>query len=134
MAAAPHPPLPMGLGSFLLALLRRLRPYRRTSLLILAGILVDLAFTTGLPLAFKLLIDGAVGSRDPDLLTLVVAALLGGMAIAAVAAVGRDWLYASLGARLLADLRLLLFTHVQRLSLGFFARTRSGDLMARFSS
>src|SRR5258708_3173863 len=39
-----------------------------------------------------------------------------------------------MSARIVNDVRKDMFRHLQRLSLGFYARTRTGDLAARFSS
>lgn len=41
--------------------------------------------------------------------------------------------YAWLGAHILNDIRKEMFRHFQRLSLGFYARSRMGDLLSRFS-
>ena len=57
-----------------------------------------------------------------------------GGCLVAVVQLGRDYLYAGLGARVLTDLRQELYSHLQRLSLGFFSRTPPGEIMSRFST
>ena len=53
---------------------------------------------------------------------------------AAVCAVGRDYLYARLSAAVLADLRRTMYQHLQRLSISYFSRTRTGDILSCFST
>jgi ATP-binding cassette subfamily B protein len=95
---------------------------------------LELAFYVSLPLSFRFLIDRAIIPRDGRLLTLVLGALAGMFALAAVAGIGKDFLLARVVARVLNDLRLQMFEHLQRLSTAFYARASTGDLVARFSS
>jgi len=64
----------------------------------------------------------------------ILAALAVGGVLVAITQLGRDYLYAQLGARVLTDLRHQLYSHLQQLSLGFFSRTPTGEIMARFST
>src|SRR5207245_8304012 len=68
------------------------------------------------------------------LLAMILGALLAGVLLASFASVGRDYYYAFLSAHVLDDLRLKIFSHLQELSLSFYSRMGTGDLMARFSS
>ena len=111
-----------------------LRPYRVQTALILVGLSLELAFYVSLPLSFRFLVDRAIIPRDSRLLTLVLAGLAGIFALAALAGVGKDFLLARVVARVLNDLRLAMFDHLQRLSTGFYARASTGDLVARFST
>lgn len=108
--------------------------YPGPALLIVLLIAIDVAFNTVLSLSPQLLIDFAITPRDKSALWLVIAGLIGGFCIVTVSQVWRDYLYAWLGARVLHDLRLDIFEHLQRLSVGFFARSKLGDLLARFST
>src|SRR5262245_57349689 len=130
--SCPSPP-DMGLRSLLRQLSPYLRPYRIQSLLILVGMLLDLLFDTALRLSFKFLIDDALVAHNYALLLHLLAGLSGGIVVAALSAVGRDYLYARLGTSVLNDLRAALFSHLQRLSMHFYARTPLGDIVARFS-
>jgi ATP-binding cassette subfamily B protein len=111
-----------------------LRPYRVQTALILVGLSLELAFYVSLPLSFQFLVDRAIIPRDSRLLTLVLAGLAGVFVLAALAGVGKDFLLARVVARVLNDLRLAMFDHLQRLSTGFYARASTGDLVARFST
>ena len=108
--------------------------YPVPTLVIVLLIAVDVAFTTALSLSLQLMIDFAITPRDKTILWLVIAGLVAGFIVTTIAQVWRDYLYAWLGARVLHDLRIDIFEHLQRLSLGFFARSRLGDLLARFST
>ncbi len=111
-----------------------LRPYKGQVVLLLLGILIDLAFTIGLASSMEYLIDDAIGARDSELLWTLLIGLAVAVIVAAIAAVARDYLYAKLGTAVVNDLRLRLFEHLQRLSANFYAKTKVGDIVARFST
>jgi ATP-binding cassette subfamily B protein len=111
-----------------------LRPYRSLTLLAAAALLVDVVYESAFPLALKLLIDRGIVPRDQAMLLAVSAGLVVLAALAAVSALCRDYLYARLSSAVLADLRLAMFSHLQRLSMSYFDRTRAGDILACFSS
>ena len=115
-------------------LYKYLSAYRLQVVLLLVGILVDLAFTLALPSSMEFLIDDVIVRHDRTLLFWLLGGLIGAVVIAAIAAVGRDYLYAKLGTAVMNDLRLQMFAHLQRLSANYFARMRVGDIMARFST
>ena len=124
----------MKIAAFFRILLRYLRPYWPYCLVLLLFLLIDVLFTTGWPLGFKLLIDTILPERNEQLLVLVLGALLIGALAAASASLGRDYLYAFLSSNVLHDVRLKVFVHLQRLSLDFYSRVGSGNIMSRFSS
>jgi ATP-binding cassette subfamily B protein len=111
-----------------------LRPYRVQTALILVGLSLELAFYVSLPLSFQFLVDRAIIPRDSRVLTLVLVGLAGVFVLAALAGVGKDFLLARVVARVLNDLRLAMFDHLQRLSMAFYARASTGDLVARFAT
>jgi ATP-binding cassette, subfamily B, bacterial len=108
--------------------------YPGTALVIVLLIAVDVAFNTALALSLQFLIDHAITPRDRTVLLIVIVGLVAGFFIVTISQIWRDRLYAWLGARVLHDLRIDIFEHLQRLSLGFFARSKLGDLLARFST
>jgi ATP-binding cassette subfamily B protein len=114
-------------------LYRLLLPYRARCALILAGLLLDLALTTAMPMSFKLLIDRAIVPHDGRLLLELIVALVVLALLASLAGLGRDYLYAEIGARVMGDLRRALYAKLERLSVGYYARTQAGDVIARFS-
>lgn len=124
----------MGVFTFLRTLFRFLRPYRLATNGLILLLLIDVAFTTAWPLGFKLFIDNALGEKDQTMLLVILGALLAGVVLASAASIGRDYLFAYLSANVLHDVRLRIFTQLQRLSLDFYARVGTGDITSRFSN
>ena len=124
------------LGAFgLLGILSAyIRPYARRALLLVLTLVLEGAFTILLALSLKFIIDFAIAPRDSRVLVLILCGLGVGFLLTAASQVLRDYLYAWMGARVLADLRREMFGHLQRLSPGFYARAQMGDLTSRFSS
>jgi len=120
--------------TFLADLWLFLAPHRWLLAGVMVGLVIDVAFLTLLPLSLKFLIDRAIEPANRELLGWTLSALTGGVLVAATAMVWRDYLYARLGASVMQSVRQRQFEHLQTLSLDFFARTRAGDLMARFTS
>jgi ATP-binding cassette subfamily B protein len=111
-----------------------LRPYWKQEALVLVGTLVAAGYAIVEPLAFQWIIDRAIIPRDFRLLGL----LLGGLGFLFVAqslaSLGREYLNAKVAANVLSDMRLQLFRHLQRLSMGYYSRAQVGDIMSRLSS
>ena len=118
-----------------LATLARLaRPYPGRALL--AGVTL-LGFTIVAllpPYLAKLAVDEGIGARDLGRLSLIVAAFVA----AGIATFGlssaQTYLTGWVGERGLADLRIRLFAHLQRLSLGYYERNRTGAIISRITN
>lgn len=124
----------MSVFTFLQRIFSALFPYRTQTLLILLGLVLEMGFTGCVPLSFKFLIDNAIIPRDGQVLFLIFGLLAGGVVLVSIAGLARDYLYAKICAALLIDHRDRLFSHLQRLSFGFYSRTAAGDVLARFST
>src|SRR6185437_14934364 len=74
----------------------------------------------------------------PERSASLVSWLAGGMLAAAAAAAGlgvvTTWLSNLVGQRVMHDLRVAVYTHLQRMSLRFFTRTRAGELQSRIAN
>jgi len=118
-----------------LATLARLaRPYKaRTTLAVVT--LVGYALVALLPpYLVKLAIDDGIEKGDlATLTTVVVAFVAAGIAAFALSA-AQTYFTGWVGERALADLRIHLFTHLQRLSLGFYERNRTGAIISRITN
>ena len=120
------------------ALLRRVlgysRPYRWQITAMLIMILLSTGLTLLTPLIMRDLIDRTIPTKDiPRLLWLTLAMLFipainGGVAIL------QRRLNTSVGEGVIYDLRLALYTHLQRMSLRFFTNTKVGELMSRLNN
>ncbi|HSH22621.1 MAG TPA: ABC transporter ATP-binding protein [Acidimicrobiales bacterium] len=113
---------------------RFVAPHWRALLTALALVVVETA--TGLvgPVLTQLAIDEGIGHADVGLLVLAAASYLLAVAANAGAGAARIAFTGRVGERLLLDLRVRVFTHLQRLSLGWFTDERAGRIMTRMTS
>src|SRR3954452_14667350 len=74
--------------------------------------------------------------KDGDLhgLTIVVIAFVGAAIVNWVASWLETYLVNLVGQRVLQDLRIQIFSHLQRLSIGFYSRNRAGVLISRLTN
>src|SRR5690242_15691532 len=112
-----------------------IQPHSRLLTLILLALGFEMAFVAGVTGAIGYLIDNAfTGEGNATIVTTVLVAL--GISAILVAAIGtwRDYAYARIGSSVLTEIRLEMFTHLQKLSMNFYARQEVGQILARFSS
>jgi len=119
-------------------LLKRVYQYAVPYRLHLAGMLALLLASTGLglvaPLVVRELIDHTIPAGDlKRLVLLAFALLLIPVANGALAVVQRR-LNALVGEGVIFDLRVALYSRLQRMSLRFFTNTRVGELMSRLNN
>lgn len=99
-------------------------------------LLISLASIIGLaqPFIIRSIIDDALPHQNTGLL----AWLAGGLVVvaASTAAIGvvQTWMATSMGQKVMHALRTRLFTHLQAQSLGFFTRTRGGEVQSRLTN
>ena len=132
MSDSPHS-RPMGVYRRLIGFTR---PYRRR---LIVGALFCVLFagsTTGLiPAAQKFFAHAFDANRRTLAEILAVAAAL--IALGLLRGIGDfagRYLIQWVGNRVVMDLRIAMFDHLQRLSLAFFTRSRTGELMSRLSN
>ena len=114
-------------------LLRYLIPYRGVAAA--AGVALVIAAGTVLALGKGLrhLVDEGFVSGDAALLDQAVLALIGVVAVMAVATYARFSLVTWLGERVVSDLRRDVFAHVLRLSPGFYESARTAEISSRLT-
>ncbi|MDQ4082283.1 MAG: ABC transporter ATP-binding protein/permease [Actinomycetota bacterium] len=117
--------------AFLVQLTRR---YRRRTILAVASLLAAVATALAPPYLAKIAIDEGIRARDLTLLGWVVAAFLLAGFLNWGANVAQTYLTSWVGERVLTDLRQRLFSHLQRLSLGFYERNRAGAVISRLTN
>ena len=115
-------------------LLRLARPYRaRTTLAV-----VTLVAYTGVallpPYLSKLAVDEGIQPGDLQRLTVIVVAFLVAGVASFVLSGAQTYFTGWVGERALADLRIQLFRHLQRLSLGYYERNRTGAIVSRITN
>jgi len=115
-------------------LLVLLRPYRGR----VALMLVSLVLATGAALAPPYLagraIDDGIRAGDAGFLTLILVLFIAAAAVNWLASYAETFLINWVGQRALQDLRLLLFRHLQRLSIGFYSRNKAGVIISRITN
>jgi ATP-binding cassette subfamily B protein len=97
------------------------------------GVLVETLFNVIMPLSLKYLIDDALGEEDFHALVIILSVLAVAGIVTSIVAVWYERWDAKLAAGLLSDVRERLFEHVQNLPAGYFARTKRGEILSRFS-
>lgn len=120
------------------ALLRRVWSYGRPYLSGLVGVMGTIFIISGLgvvpPILIQVLIDNAIPESDLFLLTMLGVGMILVPLISALVGVAQRWWSARVGEGIIFDLRRQLFDHLQRMSLGFFTATKTGELMNRLNS
>ncbi len=131
--SATHSPATAIVRRFVHSTWRSLHAHRTAAVLVLVCCLVEVSFTTGLPMCFAYLVDRVLVGGEVRLLVPVLGGIGGGMVLATAVGFGRTYLVAKTVVALMAEIRERLFDHLQRLPLGFFQRTPPGEIAARFS-
>ena len=123
-----------GRGRKVRGVLVLLRPYRWRVVVMLIALLLATGATLAPPPLAKLAIDDGITPGDTTVLYLTVGAFI----VSALVLWGATWVQTYLvgwvGQRALQDLRVQVFAHLQRLSIGFYSRRRSGVLISRLTN
>jgi ATP-binding cassette, subfamily B, bacterial len=112
---------------------RLFRPYRKR----LTGLLALILFTGALGIVPAFLLRDALTALfddDKRQLTILVAAIVLINIGTGALGVAQTLLSNQVGQRVMHDLRVSVFRHLQRLSLAFFTRTRTGEVQSRISN
>lgn len=96
--------------------------------------LLSTALAIAVPLLSKLLVDRALVGRDAAALRWIVALFVIVTLLTYVVNVASGILYTKISASVLFDMRLALYSHLQRLSPRFYAEARLGDLVSRINN
>ena len=123
-----------GRGRKLRGLLALLRPYRGRTMLMLASLIIGTAASLAPPPLAKLAIDDGIVPGDLAKLNLVVVAFMASALILWAATWAQTWLVGWIGQRVLQDLRIQLFAHLQALSIGFYSRRQAGVIISRLTN
>lgn len=110
------------------------KPYRWQIFGMLLLILINTGLTLLTPLILRDLIDRTIPNRDLNRLVWLALALLAIPAMGGVINVFQRRLNAFVGESVIYDLRLALYSRLQRMSLRFFTNTKVGELMSRLNN
>jgi ATP-binding cassette subfamily B protein len=110
------------------------RPYRGRALVALFTLIVATVTSVAGPVVAKEVIDSGIRSGHYDIVVLWVCVFLVVVVVGWMATAAQSYLTSWVGERVLADLRVAVFAHVQRLDLGFFERTPAGVVISRLTN
>jgi ATP-binding cassette subfamily B protein len=115
-------------------LVRLARPYRGRAILAVVTLVAFTGVALLPPLLARAAIDNGIADGSMQTITLVVVAfLVTAFAVFALSA-AQTYFTGWVGERGLADLRIELFEHLQRLSLGYYERNRTGAIVSRITN
>src|SRR5438105_327454 len=110
------------------------KPYR----LRLAAVLVLIVISSGVavlsPFLLRTALDTGIFKHDNTVLTLTVLGMLGIAIFTNAAGVWQTYMSNQVGQRVMHDLRTAVYRHLQKMSLAFFTRTRTGEVQSRIAN
>ncbi|HWG81997.1 MAG TPA: ABC transporter ATP-binding protein [Gaiellales bacterium] len=118
-------------------ILRLFHPYRMRLSGLLGMIVISAGISMISPFLLRDLLDNVL-SQGSNLNTRTLTLLVGGMVaipiVTGVIGVAQTWQSNLIGQQVMHDLRASVYTHLQRLSLAFFTRTRTGEVQSRIAN
>ena len=110
------------------------KPYKRQILRVVILLLFGSAVGMASPFLLRAIIDDALPKADIQLLIYLAGGLVGIAALSAGLNTLQIVMSTKIGQAIMHDLRVRLYSHLQSLSLSFFAATRSGEIQSRIAS
>jgi ABC-type multidrug transport system fused ATPase/permease subunit len=123
-----------GRASRLRHLVSLLRPYRARVIVMFIALLLATGAALAPPYLAGRAIDDGIRADDMNALTIIVIVFVAAAVLNWVATYLQTYLINWVGQRALQDLRIELFQHLQRLSVGFYSRNRAGVLISRITN
>jgi len=113
---------------------RLFRPYRWS--LLFVAVLVGASSLVSLvnPFLIREIIDVALPKGRTDLLTVLVLGMIIVSVLNSSFSVSQTYVSTKVGQRVMHDLRTAVYEHLQRMSLAFFTRTRTGEVQSRIAN
>ena len=115
-------------------LLSYLKPYKK--LLILSVFFMMLVSLSNLvvPWIIKDVIDRVLENKDLGMLYIIIVVILATFFIRALTTFGHRYLMGYIGQAVIMDIRNALYHHLQRLSIAYYDRRRTGDIMSNLTN
>ncbi len=105
-------------------------PLAIVTLIIVASSIVGLAS----PFLLRAVIDTALPAKNLQLLTWLVIGMVAVAGITSALGVIQTWISTKVGQQVMHGLRTAVFGHLQRQSIAFFTRTRTGEVQSRIQN
>ena len=113
---------------------RLFTPYRWQLAIVTALIAASSVVGVASPFLLRAVIDTALPDRNVRLLVLLVAGMIAIAAVTSAFGVIQTWIATKVGQQVMHGLRTGVFGHLQRQSMAFFTRTRTGEIQSRITN
>ncbi len=115
-------------------ILRLFRPYRRRLVIVLAMVVFSAGISMLNPFLVKWALDDGLLKHNGTILTETVLGMFGVAIVSQAMSVWQTYISNAVGQRVMHDLRSTVYKHLQKMSLAFFTRTRTGEVQSRISN
>ncbi len=113
---------------------RLFTPYRLRLAWLLSLIVFSAVLGVISPFLLRDIIDKAYPERNTTLLIQLVAGMIAISILSGAIGVAQTWASNVVGQQVMHDLRASVYAHLQRMSLAFFTRTRTGEVQSRIAN
>ena len=113
---------------------RLFRPYRWQLAIVTAIIAASSVVGLASPFLLRAVIDKALPTRNLQLLAWLVIGMVAVAAVTSAFGVIQTWISTKVGQHVMHELRTSVFGHLQRQSIAFFTRTRTGEVQSRITN
>ena len=113
---------------------RLFTPYRWQMAIVTAIIVASSVVGLASPFLLRAVIDTALPHRDVRLLAWLVIGMVAVAAVTSAFGVIQTWISTRVGQHVMHGLRTSVFGHLQRQSIAFFTRTRTGEIQSRITN
>ena len=110
------------------------RPYRLRLTAVLALIIVSSGIAILQPFLLRQALDVGILQHDETVLTVTVLAMIAISIFTNATSVWQTYMSNVVGQRVMHDLRAAVYQHLQKMSLAFFTRTRTGEVQSRIAN
>jgi ATP-binding cassette subfamily B protein len=110
------------------------KPYHVRLSVVLVMIIVAAGVSMLSPFLLKAAFDTGLAKHDNAVLTATVLGMIGVAIFTNATSVWQTYLSNMVGQRVMHDLRAAVYRHLQRMSLAFFTRTRTGEVQSRIAN
>ncbi len=118
-----------------LARIGRLFTHHKLALTVVTAIIVASSVVAmASPFLLRAVIDTALPKQDLRLLVWLVIGMVAVAAVTSALGVVQTWISTTVGQQVMHRLRTDVFAHLQRQSIGFFTRTRTGEVQSRITN
>ena len=115
-------------------IVRLFAPYRWRLAWVLALIVLSSGLSMISPFLLRAVLDKGILHHDTTLLSELVGGMIAIAIATAALSVVQTYVSTEVGQRVMHDLRVAVYRHLQRMSMAFFTRTRAGEVQSRIAN